>query len=99
MRNLTAPRCWRSTLAACALLSLTACASAPPQVVFKDRVVEVPVPVVQPIPGRLTEDCVPATNVGAGPVTVGAALDRLAAVEDALAACRGRLAEIRSVKP
>ena len=56
-------------------------------------------PVVQQLPARLTEDCAPATGVSEGPVTVGAALDRLAAVEDALAACRARLAEIRSVKP
>ena len=54
-----------------------------------------PVPVVAPLPADLVADCPPAVGVPAGPVTVGAALSRLAAVEDALAECRGALAEIR----
>jgi hypothetical protein len=65
-------------------------------VVYRDRPVEVPVPVVQKVPGRLTADCEPRTAVPfSGALLVGDVLDRLAAVEDALAICRNQVAEIR----
>jgi len=74
---------------------LTACGAAPP--VFTDRTVEIPVAVVKPLPERLTADCKPAVDVPAtGPLPVSLAFSRLAAVEDALAACRAQLAEIRT---
>lgn len=67
--------------------------------VYRDRPVEVPKPVVRPVPDRLTRDCVPATAVPFdGALTVKDVLDRLAAVEDALALCRNQVAEIRGAK-
>lgn len=81
----------------CALAMLVACANEPP--VFKDRVVKVPVPVRAEIDPRLTEDCEPAADVPlTGVVTVLDALNRLAAVEIALAKCRHQLAQIREIK-
>lgn len=59
-----------------------------------------PTPVVQPIDPRLTADCAPATNVPAeGVLTVGDALERLEAVEFALAACRSQVEQIRKTQP
>jgi hypothetical protein len=94
-----ARRCWRWILPVPVLLMLLACESAPPQVVYVDRPVEVPVPVVQKVEERLTQDCEPRTDVPySGALPVGAALERLAAVEDALAICRNQVAEIRGAK-
>ena len=81
-----------------ALALLTGCASAP-QVVYRDRPISVPVPVVRPLPAELTADCPPAGGVAPGALTVGAVLTRLADVEDALAKCRGQLAQIRALPP
>ncbi len=93
----TAKRFWRSTLPLCALLTLTACASAP-QVVYRDRIVEVPTPVRAPLPANLTADCAPAvTVVPAGTMPLAAVLTRLTAVEDALLACRLQLKAIREI--
>ncbi len=81
----------------CALAILTACAPAP--VVYRDRLVEVPVAVRAPLDAALTADCVPKADVPAeGAVTVDDALDRLAAVEEALIQCRAQLGEIRKIK-
>lgn len=80
-----------------ALISLQACGHAP--VVYKDRVVEIPVAVRAPLDARLTADCEPAAHVPAeGSVTVADALARLAAVEEALIQCRAQLGEIRKIK-
>ena len=68
--------------------------------VYRDRTIEVPVPVVRPLPARLTADCEPRVRVPAdGPLTVAAVLDRLAATEDALAVCRNQLGELRGAQP
>lgn len=62
-----------------------------------DRPVQVPVPVVQTPPPELTADCPPG-GVWPPPVmTVGAALDRVAAVSEALALCRARLGQLRGL--
>lgn len=98
MNSLDAQVCWRLTLLLCALLVLSACGNAP-QVVYRDRAVEVPVPVVQPLDPRLTADCPARTDVPqTGPLTVRQALDRLAAVEDALATCRNQVAVMREAR-
>lgn len=99
MRNRIARRCSRWTLPALALLTLSACAHEP-ETVFRDQLVEVPVPVVQRLPERLTRDCEPRTGVPfAGALTVADVLERLAAVEDALAVCRAQAGELRAVGP
>jgi len=82
---------------ASALAMLTGCASAP--VLYQDRTIEVPVPVRTPIDPRLTLDCEPRFDVSStGPLPVETVLRRLAAVEEALAVCRGQLTELRSIK-
>lgn len=88
-------RCSNWILPLLVLGTLSACASGPP-VVWRDRIVPKPVPVVQPIDPRLTEDCPPSTSVPAqGPLTVRQALERLEAVEFALDLCRNDKAELR----
>src|SRR5690606_30746304 len=60
-----------------ALGTLLGCATEPP-VVYKDRVVEVPLPVRTPIDPRLTVDCEPRYDPPmSGPLPVDAALERL----------------------
>jgi len=82
----------------CALVTLQACGNAP-RVVYKDRVVEVAVPVQTPIDPRLVLDCEPRFDPPqTGPLKVSAALDRLAAVEDALEMCRMQLEALRNLK-
>lgn len=81
----------------CALLALPGCATE--RVVYRDRVVEVPLPVPAKLDPMLTADCAPETVLPpSGSLPVSDALDRLAAVEDALALCRKQLAEIRSTQ-
>lgn len=81
-----------------ALGTLLGCATEPP-VVYKDRVVEVPLPVRTPIDPRLTVDCEPRYDPPmSGPLPVDAALERLAAVEDALEMCRMQLEALRNLK-
>lgn len=68
--------------------------------VYRDRPVEIPVPTLKPLPESLTRDCMPRTQVPySGALTVGDALERLAAVEDALALCWGQIAAIRMMQP
>lgn len=91
-------RCSNWILVLPVLVTLSACASGP-DVVFQDRIVEKPVPVVQPIDARLTADCVPATSVPAdGALTLRAVLERLEAVEFALDLCRNDKAELRKTQ-
>ncbi len=88
---------WRLIWLLSALIALVGCESVP-QLVYRDRVVEKPVPVVQSIDPRLSKDCQPQTDVPqTGALTAAQVLDRLAAVEDALAFCRGQLGEIRAL--
>jgi hypothetical protein len=69
-------------------------------VVYRDRPIEVPVPVLRPLPESLTRDCAPRTQIPyAGAVTVEDALERLAATEDALALCWGQITAIRAMQP
>ena len=64
-----------------------------------ERAVEIPVPVLKPLPERLTRDCTPRTEVPYnGALTVADVLERLAAVEDALAGCWGRITTIREMQ-
>jgi hypothetical protein len=82
----------------CALVTLQACASEP-RVLYKDRVVEVPLPVRTPLDPRLTVDCEPRNDPPmTGALPVSAVLDRLAAVEDALEVCRLQLEALRNLK-
>ena len=88
------------TIAALALLlailfagMLTGCAPAP-TVVTRTITIEKPVEHIVPVPAALSADCVPAPLADA---TVGAALDRLASAEGALADCRDHLAKIRAL--
>lgn len=97
MTSLTAMRCSRSISLLCVLGLLLGCESG--QTVVKvDRIIEKPVPVVQPIDARLTQDCAPATSVPQqGPLTVRDLSVRLEAVEFALDLCRHDKAELRKV--
>jgi hypothetical protein len=74
--------------------------STTPTVVYKDRIVEVPGP---PVPANinpeLIKDCPPSTEVPAsGPLPLSAVLDRLSAVENALALCRFHAEQLRNTK-
>ena len=78
---------------------LQACMSGP-DVIYKERVVKVPTPVIQPVDPRLTADCVPSFDVPAtGPITVRDLVNRLEAVEFALEVCRNDKAELRKSQP
>lgn len=81
-----------------ALATLAGCASEP-VVVYKDRLVEVPLPVRTPPDPRLVADCEPRYDPPqTGPLPVASALERLAAVEDALEMCRQQLEALRQLK-
>lgn len=96
MPYLNVKRCCALTLA-CALVTLMGCGAG--RVVYKDRLVEVPVAVSEPIDRELTKDCEPRSELPYGKVLfVEDALRRLAAVEEALAQCRAQLREIRTIK-
>lgn len=58
--------------------------------------VEIPVPVVKPLPLELTKDCEPRYRYPATDLTVEALIDRLVAVEIALGICRNQLELIRA---
>jgi hypothetical protein len=60
--------------------------------------VEVPVAVVQKLPPELTRDCEPRFTYPAGSMLVAAIVDRLEAVEAALAICRNEKALIREAQ-
>lgn len=95
MRYPTARPFWRLTLPLCALLTLNACGTQPRIV---DRVVKVPVPVRAPLDPRLTADCPPDADAPpTGPLPVAEVLRRLDSVEAALAACRARLEQLRTL--
>lgn len=76
---------------------LAGCASSPP--VTETRTVEVPVPVVKPLPAELIRDCAPRYLYPADDLTVRAIVDRLEAVEIAIAICRNQLELIRAEQP
>jgi hypothetical protein len=57
------------------------------------------VPVLKALPPALIKDCEPRYRYGASDITVEAVLDRLEAVEVALAICRNQLELVRSVQP
>jgi hypothetical protein len=61
--------------------------------------VEIPVPVLKPLPAELTRDCEPRYLYPQGDLTVEAALDRLEALEIANAICRNQLELIRAAQP
>jgi hypothetical protein len=62
--------------------------------------IEVPAPVLVALDSELTRDCEPRTGVPAsGKLPIGDVLERLAAVEDALALCRNQLTLIRTAQP
>lgn len=76
---------------------LAGCASQP-TILYKDRIVEVPLPVRAPIDPRLVTDCEPRYDLPpSGSLLVGDALKRLAAVEEALTLCRSRLEQLRKL--
>ena len=88
---------WKLTWLLSALLTLSGCGAQ--RVVYRDREVIKTVPVRAPLDARLTADCVPDAEVPpSGPLPVGEGLRRLDAVESALADCRARLGELRSIK-
>lgn len=67
------------------------------KVVYRDRTIEVPVPVIQPVPAELLRGCQPRTSVPArGVLTVGDVFERLDAVEVALAMCANQIEIIRA---
>ena len=75
---------------------LSACGQ---RVVYRDREVQVPVPVRAPLDARLTADCVPDVEVPpSGSLPIADVLRRLDAVEMALGQCRAQVRELRSVK-
>jgi hypothetical protein len=61
-------------------MSLQGCASSP-QVVLKTVTVEVPTPVVKPLPHELTDPCVVAHQYPAEDITVADIVDRVVALE------------------
>ena len=82
-----------SYVLAMTLLALAGCQSAPPPVIIT-KTVPVPIEVPVAVPAALSQDCPPAALAGS---SVGDVLARLAAAEAALAACRDRLAKVRSL--
>ena len=95
MRIPSVKRYLSATLLTPALLSLQGCASAPEPKFIE---VEVPVPVRAPLDPRLLADCNPTVPLPeTGPLTVGHALDRLAAVENAIFLCRTQLEKLRQL--
>jgi hypothetical protein len=54
------------------------------------------VPVLKPLPAELTKDCAPRYLYADNDLTVEAVIDRLTAVEIALAICRNQLELIRA---
>lgn len=65
-----------------------------PQVVQRTETVTVTHEVTVPVPAELTKDCAPAPLAD---TTVRSLVDRLAAVESSLAACRAQLDQIRGL--
>jgi hypothetical protein len=67
-------------------------------VVTKTVAVEVPVPVVRPLPDAYTKDCEPRQRYPSTSITVEALVDRAIALELALATCRNQLENIRALQ-
>lgn len=87
---------WLSSALATSLLS--GCAA--PPVIYKDRLVRIPVPESVPLNAELTMDCPPEETLPpSGPMTVSDIVLRLGAVEDALLVCREELSQIRAIQP
>lgn len=66
------------------------------RIVYVDKPVEIPVPIVKPLPAVLVADCPPDYRIPDHELTVRQAVARLHSVEAALAACRARMAQIRA---
>lgn len=61
--------------------------------------VEVPIPVVKPLPAEILRDCDPRYRYASDDMTVEAVIDRLEAVEVALAICRNQMELVRAAQP
>ena len=96
MRIQTATRGCARVSSVLALALLAGCGT--PRVVTKTETVRVPVPVVKPLPPELTADCAPRYQYPANDITGEALVDRLIAVELALAICRNQLENIRAAQ-
>lgn len=59
---------------------------------------EVPVPVVRPLPAELIADCEPRYRYTSDDLTIEAVIDRLEAVEVALAICRNQFELVRAAQ-
>lgn len=95
MHCLTAKNCCLSILLLCVLELLLGCAPVP-SIVYKDRLIEVPVPGKVEIDQRLLADCDPVTSVPmSGSLPLEDVIERLSAVELALDLCRNDKAELR----
>lgn len=95
MRNPIALRGSIRILSLLALASLAGCETPP---VVRTETVEVPVPVVKPLDPHLTADCEPRFYYLQAPITGEVLIDRLTAVELALAICRNQLENIRALQ-
>jgi len=80
-------------LALAAVILPTGCAT-PPKVIDRPRVVEIKVPVIQPVDPALTQDCVPAFQYG-DRILVADLISRLIAVETCRAQLSDQMAKIR----
>ena len=67
--------------------------------VYRDREVEVPLPVRAPLDARLIADCEPGYAIPPNAVvTLDVVLRRLASVEDSLFLCRVQLEKLRQLE-
>lgn len=82
---------------ATAQLSTLGCADSP-KVAIKTVVQEIPVPTVKPLPPELVKDCEPKYLYPVGDITIEGLLDRLEAVEIALAICRNQMELVRAAQ-
>lgn len=77
---------------------LSGCAAGPPavQIVYRDKIIEKPVPIVTPVDARLLQPCIASYTIPeAGVLPLDYALARLEAVEYALDLCNNDKAELR----
>ena len=80
-------------MALAAVILPTGCAT-PPKVIDRPRVVEIKVPVIQPVDPELTKDCEPQFQYGEQ-ILVSDLISRLVAVEACRAQLSDQLAKIR----